>query len=88
MKNKRNILKILLDTSFLLPTLGIDTGRNVVETLEKIGNINAEIYFSIFSILEGIWIAIRFIRKSKFDEESFRNGLKAIMRHGRYIKIM
>lgn len=88
MKSKENTLKILLDTSFILPTLGIDTGKNVIKTLEKIDNINAEIYFSMFSILEGIWIAIRFIKKSKFNEQSFRNGLKAIMRYGRYIKIL
>lgn len=88
MKSKENTLKILLDTSFILPTLGIDTGKNVIKTLEKIDNINAEIYFSMFSVLEGIWIAIRFIKKSKFNEQSFRNGLKAIMRYGRYIKIL
>jgi len=88
LKSKENTLKILLDTSFILPTLGIDTGKNVIKTLEKIDNINAEIYFSMFSVLEGIWIAIRFIKKSKFNEQSFRNGLKAIMRYGRYIKIL
>jgi hypothetical protein len=50
LKNKKNTLKVLLDTSFILPTLGIDTGIEVKEALNKLDELNAEdtILFLIF----------------------------------------
>ena len=84
MKNKKNILKVLLDTSFILPTLGIDVAEEVLKGLQKLAQISAEIYYSRFSILESLWIATRLIKNTTFDIERFTYGLKSIMQSGRY----
>lgn len=88
MKNKGRKLKVLLDTSFILPTLGIDVEEEIIKTLERIENIDVEIYFSTFSVLETLWTAIRLLKKLTFDEKSFRQGLKSIMRSGKYMLVV
>ena len=68
-------MKVLLDTSLLLPTLGID--------VEKAGKIlkrlrEHELYYSDFSILECLWVVNSLKKKGKFDRESFETGIKSI----------
>lgn len=87
MKSKENTLKILLDTSFILPTLGIDVGKEVESCLKKLDEIKAEIYYSRFSIMECLWIAARFMRSQAFNLERFNQGLKSVIESGRYIKV-
>lgn len=54
MKSRRAPLRVLLDTSFILPTLGIDTGPETSEALEKLDETEAEIHYSRFSVLESL----------------------------------
>ncbi|MFP3984611.1 MAG: PIN domain-containing protein [Candidatus Bathyarchaeia archaeon] len=87
MKNKHATLRILLDTSFILPSLGIDVGEDVSKGLKKIIDIKAEIYYSHFSILESLWIAARLVTSTTFDDESFSLGLRSIIEGDKYIKV-
>ena len=84
MKSKRSTLKFLLDTSFILPTLGIGVGIEVREALRELNEKNAEIYYSNFNILESLWIAIRLLKKSKFNAERFELGLRSLIESKRY----
>lgn len=36
------MLKVLLDTSFVLPSFGIETGREVLDGLTRLVNVKAE----------------------------------------------
>ena len=87
MKSKRNTLKILLDTTFILPTLGIDAGSKVEETLRNLRESEAELYYSQFSILESLWVAAKISKSQSFDIERFNQGLRSIIKSGRYIKV-
>lgn len=68
-------MKVLLDTSFLLPTLGID-----VEDAEKIlKKLNGhELYYSGVSILECLWIAISLKKKGEFKHDIYMSGMQSI----------
>jgi len=87
LKNKRNTLKILLDTIFILPTLGIDTGSEVEEALRNLGESKAKLYYSQFSILESLWIEAKISKSQSFDIERFNQGLRSIIKSSRYIKV-
>lgn len=79
--------KVLLDTSFILPTLGIDTGKQTLKALRKLDETNAKIYYSKFTILESLWTTVTIQKSQKLDEETFKTGLKSIMKSDRYAKI-
>lgn len=87
MKNRKSTLGILLDTTFLLPTLGIDVGDEVKDILRRLDEIKVEFYYSQFSILESLWIAVRLIKNGSFDKERFNLGLRSIAKSNRYIAI-
>ena len=87
MKNKHATLRVLLDTSFLLPSLGIDVGEDISKGLKEIADIKAGIYYSHFSILESLWIAARLAASATFDGENFSLGLRSIIEGGRYMKV-
>lgn len=87
MKSKQATLRVLLDTSFILPSLGIDVGEDVSKGLKEITDIKAKIYYSHFSILESLWIAARLATSATFDGESFSLGLRSIIEGGRYMKV-
>ena len=87
LKNKLSALKVLLDTSFILPTLGVDTGEEVFEGLRKLAEIEADIRYSCFSILESLWITARLSRTVDFDTERFRHGLRSIVESRKYARI-
>lgn len=80
-------MKVLLDTSFILPTLGIDVGEEVEEKLKKLDEVDAEIYYSHISILESLWVAAKLMKNQAFDMERFIQGLKSVMESGRYLKV-
>jgi len=80
-------LKILLDTTFILPSLGIDVGEEVSKGLNKLDQIKADIYCSRFSILETLWVAARLSKTANFNPESFKLGLRSILESGRYMKV-
>ncbi|MBS7612513.1 PIN domain-containing protein [Candidatus Bathyarchaeota archaeon] len=87
MKSKQATLKVLLDTSFILPTLGIDVGEDVIKSLKKLTDIEAEVYYSRFSILESLWVATRLSESLTFNSERFSHGLRSIIESGRYGKV-
>ena len=87
MKNKQATLNVLLDTSFILPSLGIDVGKEVSEGLKGLADIKAEIHYSHFSILESLWVAARLSTNATFDAESFSLGLRSIIEGDRYMKV-
>ena len=80
-------LNVLLDTSFILPSLGIDVGKEVSEGLKGLADIKAEIHYSHFSILESLWVATRLSTNATFDAESFSLGLRSIIEGDRYMKV-
>ena len=82
MRSRGGTLRVLLDTTFILPTLGIDVGEEVIEGLRKLEG--AEIYCSRFSILESLWVAIRVMKSGSFDVKRFDQGLRSIMESGKY----
>ncbi|MEM2936879.1 MAG: PIN domain-containing protein [Candidatus Bathyarchaeia archaeon] len=87
MKSKQAALRVLLDTSFLLPSLGIGVGEEVSKGLKGLADIRAEIYYSYFSILESLWVAAKLSTGVTFDRESFSTGLRSIIEGGRYRKV-
>jgi len=87
LKSKQARLKVLLDTSFVLPTLGIDVGEEVSMSLKKLADIKAELYYSRFNILESLWVVARFTKSPTFNIERFSHGLRSIIESGRYGKV-
>ena len=69
-------MRVLLDTSLLLPTLGIDV-EGADEILKRLKN--KELYYSDFSILECLWVVSSLKKKGKFDRDSFESGIKSIL---------
>jgi len=87
LKSKQATLRVLLDTSFILPSLGIDVGEEVSKGIRGLDDLKAEIYYSHFSILESLWVAARLLTSATFDRESFSLGLRSIIEGGRYRKV-
>ena len=69
-------MKVLLDTSLLLPTLGIDVEK-VNKILKRLRD--HELYYSDFSILECLWVVNSLKKKGRFDYDSFESGIKSIL---------
>lgn len=69
-------LKILLDTSFILPSLGLSVEKEVIETIKYFRVF--EIYYSELSLLEALWKIVRLIRPE--DMEIVLNGIRSIKR--------
>ncbi len=84
MRSSPESRKILLDTSFLLPTLGIRVQEEVNDALQKLHPRTEKIFYSEASLLECIWLAKGLIRKGKYDEAIFRRGLLSITKTGYY----
>ncbi len=70
--------KILLDTSFLLPTLGVEVEAEVIRTLSKINLEKIHLFYSNWSLLESSWIAIQQIKQGTYQAPLFRKGLLSI----------
>jgi predicted nucleic acid-binding protein len=84
--NRRGPLRILLDTSFLLPTLGIDTGRDVARGLKRLSETNNQLHYSSFNILECLWQLARITKEESSTLEASRLGLRSIIEGRRYAK--
>jgi predicted nucleic acid-binding protein len=78
LKNKQSTQRILLDTSFLLPTLGIEVEKEVMQALSKINSEQTQLFYSDWSLLESSWIAIRLIKQKEYQEPVYRRGLLSI----------
>lgn len=88
MKSRGDTLRVLLDTSFVLPTLGIDSGGESLRGLERLAGLEAEVYYSVFNILESLWIATRLARSGVLDVERFGDGLRSIIEGVRYLRVV
>ena len=84
--SRRGPLRILLDTSFLLPTLGIDTGRDVARGLKRLSETNNQLHYSSFNILECLWQLARSAREETTSLEPTKLGLRSIIEGRRYVK--
>lgn len=71
-------MKVLLDTSLLLPTIGIEVEK-ADRILEKLRD--CELYYSDFSILECLWVVNSLKKKGKFDRGVFETGIRSIISH-------
>ena len=87
MSNREATLRVLLDTSFILPSLGIDVGEKVSKGLKLLAAKAPEIYYSSFSILESLWVLSKTIEDAPSQLESFRIGLRSVMESGRYRRV-
>ena len=77
-------LRVLLDTSFILPTLGIDINDRVLKGLREIKDKRANILVSELSLLESLWIAIKLIKNNKFNKERFFLGIESVLSSDTY----
>lgn len=68
-------MRVLLDTSLLLPTLGIKIKR-AEDILKKL--IKHELYYSEYSILECLWIASSLKKRGMFKQRVFESGMRSI----------
>lgn len=79
-------MKVLVDTSFILPSLGIDVGEKVSRTLEKLEKTRSEIYYSQFSILESLWVTIKLTEKME-TPEAVKTGFRSVIEGGVYKQV-
>lgn len=74
--------RVLLDTSFLLPTLGIRVEhpqiQDVLTWLQTQQPLNL-IFYTDLTILEAHWVLIRHSRGSPIETSRFFQGLQAVM---------
>ncbi len=87
MKNSRNTQRILLDTSFLLPSLGIEVEQSVIEALSKLNDGKIKPFYSDLSLLECSWMAIKQIKKGNYQDAIYRKGLLSITKTGYYEEV-
>ncbi len=88
MKNSRNTQKILLDTSFLLPTLGFEVEPEVTRALSKIGGKSYQLFYSDLSLLECSWIVARQIKRGNYPGPIFRLRLLSITKSQAYERVI
>ncbi|MEM1646488.1 MAG: PIN domain-containing protein [Ignisphaera sp.] len=79
-------MRVLIDTSFILPALGIDVGEEVLENIKKFPS--HEIYFTELSLVEAMWIMKRLIKRGeKVDYNAVKVGLKSLFNTYKLVKI-
>lgn len=79
-------MKFLLDTSFVLPTLGIEVKPDVTKGLQNLAHGGFEARFSSFSLLESLWQVTKLKKSEEFDEGRFLEGLKSILDGEEYLR--
>jgi len=79
--------RILLDTTFILPSLGIEVGKEIIEGLEQLSRLDTQVFFSNFSIMESLWVAARLRKSSTFVETRFFEGLRSVLDGDVYQKL-
>lgn len=85
MKSRRNTskkLNILIDTSFLLPALGIEVEDEAMKVIPLFRKVN--VYYLEIALLEAVWKILRIVDKEKLKEIEL--GLKAIRNTYRVIE--
>jgi len=79
LKNKR----LLVDTSFLLPALGVEVEKNVVKAIEQFHLY--DICYLEISLLEAMWCILKLIPPSKLDV--VEKGIEAIRESYELLKL-
>ncbi len=87
MRSNRSIQRILLDTSFLMPTIGINVEKRVIDALSKLRLEERDICYSKLSLLECTWMAARQVREGKYQDATFRKGLLSIAKTELYTEV-
>lgn len=67
-------LRVIVDTSFLLPALGVDVGERVASAIELFKQV--EVFYLEVSLLEAMWKLLRVALEKVLDR--VEEGLKAI----------
>ncbi len=78
--------EILLDTSFILPSLGIDTGIEVRRGLERIQTAG-QLWCSRFAITEALWTGARLAKRGDLNSQIFEQGLNSLFKGGTYMMV-
>jgi len=79
------MIRVLLDTSFVLPSFGVDVGEEVSECLEMIGARKGEVraYYSPFSLLEAALVLLREVKRGSVKVEDaaemVREGVASVI---------
>lgn len=60
-------VKVLLDTTFLLPSFGVDVGEEVEACLKLLAEGRFEVYYSRYSLLEALFILSREVRRGRLQ---------------------
>jgi hypothetical protein len=81
------MFRALLDTSFILPSMGIGVGAKVQSGLERLARTDRELYYSNFNILESLWVVRRLRKESAFDQIRYKEGLTSILEGGAYRRV-
>ena len=63
------ISRVLLDTSFVLPSFGIEVGEEVLECLEPIGaqREKVRVYYSPYSLLEAALVLLKEVKRGSVE---------------------
>ncbi|TFG11334.1 PIN domain-containing protein [Candidatus Thorarchaeota archaeon] len=84
MNNNQRVQRILLDTSFLLPTLGVEVEHEVMEVIPRLNHEEVQLFYSHWSLLESSWFATKQIKQDTYQKTRFRRGLLSITKTGHY----
>ena len=59
------VLEVLLDTSFILPSFGVEVDRDVLDALRILSRNRSKVnvYYSSYNLLEALFVLLREIRK-------------------------
>jgi predicted nucleic acid-binding protein len=87
LKSSKEALRVLLDTTFILPTLGIDVGREVSKAFQRLDEMQVEIHYSRYSILESLWVAARTVGHQGPLQDRIALGLRSVLKSHRYVKV-
>jgi len=68
--------RVLIDTSFLLPALGIDVEREAIEAIALFRRL--EVYYLEIGLIEALWKALKLVPQDKLYR--VKQGLEAIKR--------
>lgn len=74
LNSKGDTLKVLVDTSFLLPALGMEVEKEVSEAIRYFHYV--EVYYAEVSILEAMWKVLKIIPPEEL--KTVEKGIEAI----------
>jgi predicted nucleic acid-binding protein len=79
-------MRVLIDTSFILPAFGVDVGEKISDLIKDFGK--HYIYFSELSLIESMWVIRRLIKRGEnVDEKLVRVGLKSVLETYKLVKV-